>query len=42
VEGQPDEDTQSILEYNRLIFDSPDFFSSIIPIRDGISISIRS
>ena len=42
VEGPPDEDTQSILEYNRLIFDSPDFFSSILPIRDGISISLKN
>ncbi len=42
VESQPDEDTHSILEYNRLIFDSPDFFSSIIPIRDGISISLKN
>jgi predicted O-methyltransferase YrrM len=42
VESQPDEDTQSILEYNRLIFDSPDFFSSILPIRDGISISLKN
>ncbi len=42
VEGQPDENTQGILEYNRLIFESPEFFSSIIPIRDGISLSIKS
>ena len=42
VESQPDEDTHSILEYNRLIFESPDFFSSIIPIRDGISISLKN
>jgi len=42
VEGQPDENTQSILEYNRLIFESPEFFSCIIPIRDGISISLKS
>ncbi len=42
VEDQPDEWTQSILEYNRLIFESPGFFSSIIPIRDGISLSIKN
>jgi predicted O-methyltransferase YrrM len=41
VEGQPDENTQAILKYNQLIFESPEFFSSIIPIRDGISISIK-
>ncbi len=42
VEDQPDENTAGILEYNRLIFESPGFFSSIIPIRDGISLSIKS
>ncbi len=42
VEDQPDENTQAILEYNRLIFESPEFFSSIIPIRDGISLSIKN
>jgi len=41
VEGQPDENTRGILEYNRLIFENPEFFSSIIPIRDGISISLK-
>ncbi len=37
-----EENVQGILEYTRLIFNSPDFFSSIIPIRDGISISLKS
>ena len=36
------ENVQGILEYTRLIFNSPDFFSSIIPIRDGFSISVKS
>ncbi len=42
VEGQPDERTRGILEYNRLIFESSEFFSSIIPLRDGISVSLKS
>ena len=42
VDAQPDENTEGILEYNQLIFESPEFFSSIIPIRDGISISIKN
>ena len=41
VDANPDETTLSVLEHNRLIFDNPDFFSSIIPIRDGIAISLK-
>ena len=41
LESDPDPDTQGILEYTRLIFESPDFFSSILPVRDGISISLK-
>lgn len=41
MEPNPDEETQGILEYTRLIFESPDFFSSIIPLRDGISVSVK-
>lgn len=41
LEPNPDEDTRGILEYTRLIFESPDFFSTILPVRDGISISLK-
>ena len=41
VEDHPDENTRGILEYTRLIFESSEFFSSIIPVRDGISISLK-
>ncbi|MDA2938897.1 O-methyltransferase [Acidobacteria bacterium AH-259-A15] len=41
LEGNPDPSTRGILEYNRLIFEDPEFFSSIIPVRDGISISLK-
>jgi predicted O-methyltransferase YrrM len=37
----PDENTRAILEHNRLIFDSPEFDSSILPVRDGISLSVK-
>lgn len=42
LDPSDDESVQGILEYTRLIFNSPGFFSSIIPIRDGISISVKS
>ena len=41
LQASSDDDTRGILEYTRLIFESPDFFSSIIPLRDGVSISLK-
>jgi caffeoyl-CoA O-methyltransferase len=41
AESHPDETTQSVLEHNRLIFENPDFFSSIIPIRDGVAVCLK-
>jgi predicted O-methyltransferase YrrM len=35
-------DVQGIREYNRLIAETKEVFTSIIPIRDGVSISIKS
>lgn len=42
LEEEPDDDTRGIVEYNRLIFESPQFFSSIIPVRDGLSVSLKA
>jgi caffeoyl-CoA O-methyltransferase len=36
-----DETTRTIIEFNRLIFSDPDLFSAIIPIRDGLSVSVK-
>jgi predicted O-methyltransferase YrrM len=38
---QQDADTNSIRKFNRQLFNTPGIFSSIIPIRDGIAISIK-
>ncbi|MBI1807184.1 MAG: O-methyltransferase [Ignavibacteria bacterium] len=38
---KPDADTAGILTYNRLIYSSKDLFSTIIPLRDGVSVSIK-
>jgi len=38
---RPDKATQSILEFNRKLFDSPDVLSSILPIRDGLGIAVK-
>ncbi|HEV3207239.1 MAG TPA: O-methyltransferase [Terriglobales bacterium] len=33
--------TKAILELNRLLYSSPDFFTTILPIRDGVAVAIR-
>ena len=41
LEGDADEKLRGIQEYTRLIFDSEEYFSSVIPIRDGVSVSLK-
>jgi predicted O-methyltransferase YrrM len=38
---RPDADTAGILTYNRLIYSSRDLFTTILPLRDGVSVSIK-
>jgi predicted O-methyltransferase YrrM len=33
--------TKAILEFNRLLYSSPDFFTTILPIRDGIAVALK-
>lgn len=40
--AESDRATNGIREFTRLIFSDPGFFSVIIPIRDGISLSIKA
>src|ERR1700686_576544 len=37
----PDAPTKAILEFNKLIFESPDLFTTILPIRDGVAVCIK-
>ncbi len=41
AEEKPDAATQGVLEYNRKIFNTPGVLSTIIPLRDGVSVSIK-
>jgi len=36
-----DASTKAILEFNRLLYNSPELFSTILPIRDGIAIAVK-
>lgn len=33
--------TKAILEFNRLLYNSPDLFSTILPVRDGLAVAIK-
>lgn len=37
----PDAPTKAILEFNRLIYESKDLFTTILPIRDGVSVCLK-
>ncbi len=36
-----DASTKAILEFNRLLYHSPDTFTTILPIRDGVSVAVK-
>jgi caffeoyl-CoA O-methyltransferase len=33
--------TKAILEFNRLLYNSPDFYTTILPIRDGLAVGLK-
>ncbi len=37
----PDASTKAIQEFNRLLYGSPDLFTTILPIRDGIAVAVK-
>ncbi len=42
AEKNPTEDTtKAILEFNRLLYNSPDLFTTILPIRDGVAVAVK-
>ena len=38
---EPDRTTEGVVELNRLLYSSPDWFTTILPLRDGVSVAIR-
>ena len=36
-----DTQTKAILEFNRLLCASPDFYTTILPIRDGLAVALK-
>ena len=42
AQSNPSEDsTKAILEFNRLLYDSGDLFTTILPIRDGLVVAVK-
>ena len=37
----PDAETKAIVEFNKLIYESPELFTTILPIRDGVSVCVK-
>lgn len=33
--------TKAILEFNRALYDSPDFYTTILPVRDGVAVALK-
>ncbi len=41
TENPPAASTKAILEFNRMLYNSPDLFTTILPIRDGVAVAIK-
>ena len=41
AESDPDEKTRAIMKFNELLFTTPGIISTIIPLRDGVSVSLK-
>ena len=39
--SNPDESTRAIVEFNRLISESKELFTTILPIRDGVAVCVK-
>src|SRR5207247_7702393 len=38
---QEEKSTKQILKFNKLLYNSPDLFTTILPIRDGVAVAIK-
>ncbi len=41
ADKKPDARTQAILEFNRKLYDSKEFYTTILPIRDGLAVALK-
>ena len=38
---EPDKATEAVVEFNRRLYASPDWYTTIIPLRDGVTVAMR-
>ena len=41
AEKNPDRTTKAILEFNRKLYDSKEFYTTLLPIRDGLAVALK-
>lgn len=41
VGGEPDATTKGVVELNRLLYESKDWYTTIVPLRDGVAVALR-
>ncbi len=41
LRGGGSESTEGVLEFNEILFSDPGFFSTVIPLRDGVALSVK-
>jgi predicted O-methyltransferase YrrM len=41
AEKNPDARTKAILEFNRKLYDAPEFYTTILPLRDGLAVALK-
>jgi len=41
AEGHDSESTRAILEFNKALYASPHFFTTILPLRDGVAVAVK-
>jgi caffeoyl-CoA O-methyltransferase len=41
AEKNPDATTKAILDFNRKLYDSKEFYTTILPIRDGLAVALK-
>jgi len=39
--AEPDESTKGVVELNRLLYSSKDWYTTIVPLRDGVAVALR-
>jgi caffeoyl-CoA O-methyltransferase len=42
AQPKPDETTKAIQEFNRRLYAMPEFFTTIIPLRDGLAVAVKN